>query len=148
MLQQAIEREHINEQPAAVSPVKSVIQHAFSLIGTPYRFGGSSPETGFDCSGLVGYVFRAIGIDLPRVSRAIAGEGTKVGRDALKEGDVVLFGKSGRIDHVGIYVGDGSFLHAPSKGRNVTVSKMDTGHWAQRFMGARRVVANATNSTH
>ena len=126
--------------PSTSEKMKSVLQRAFSLLGTPYRWGGSSPDTGFDCSGLVGYVFRTIGIDLPRVSRSMAHEGTEVAnRDALAEGDLVFFGKRGRIDHVGIYIGDGKFLHAPRTGRDVTVSRLDSGYWAQRFMQARRV---------
>ncbi len=122
------------------SLVKTVMQRAFSLLGTPYRYGGNSPEGGFDCSGLVGYVFRTIGIDLPRVSGAMAGQGTPVAsRDALAEGDLVFFGRRGHIDHVGIYIGNGQFLHAPRTGRDVTVSSLTSGYWAQKFMEARRL---------
>lgn len=130
-------------EPSTSDKVKSVMQRAFSLLGTPYRWGGTSPDTGFDCSGLVGYVFRTIGIDLPRVSREMAGTGTPVSnRDALAEGDLVFFGRSGkRIDHVGIYVGDGKFLHAPRTGRDVTVSSLTSGYWAQKYLQARRVSA-------
>lgn len=127
--------------PSTSEKVKSVMQRAFSLLGTPYRWGGTSPDSGFDCSGLVGYVFRTIGIDLPRVSREMAGTGTPVqDRNALAEGDLVFFGRSGnRIDHVGIYVGDGKFLHAPRTGRDVTVSSLTSGYWAQKYMQARRI---------
>ncbi len=128
------------DAPASSSLVKTVLQRAFSLLGTPYRWGGSSPEAGFDCSGLVGYVFSTIGIDLPRVSRTMASEGTKVAnRDALAEGDLVFFGRRGRIDHVGIYIGEGKFLHAPRTGRDVTVSSLTTGYWAQKYLEARRL---------
>ena len=130
--------------PSTSDKVKSVMQRAFSLLGTPYRWGGTSPESGFDCSGLVGYVFRTIGIDLPRVSRAMAHEGTQVAnRDALAEGDLVFFGKRGRIDHVGIYIGSGNFLHAPRTGRDVTVSSLTNGYWAQKYMAARRLAAGS-----
>ena len=131
--------------PSTSDKVKSVMQRAFSLLGTPYRWGGTSPDTGFDCSGLVGYVFRTIGIDLPRVSREMAGSGTPVSdRDALAEGDLVFFGRNGkRIDHVGIYVGDGKFLHAPRTGRDVTVSSLTSGYWAQKYLQARRVAAGS-----
>lgn len=133
-----------SETTAAPSLIKSVLQRAFSLIGTPYRYGGSSPDAGFDCSGLVGYVFRTIGIDLPRVSRAMAGEGVKVpNRDALTEGDLVFFGKRGHIDHVGIYVGEGKFLHAPRTGRDVTISSLTSGYWAQKYLEARRVASGS-----
>ena len=122
--------------------VKTVLQRAFALLGTPYRWGGTSPDNGFDCSGLVGYVFRTIGIDLPRVSRAMANEGTPVAdRSALAEGDLVFFGRSGRVDHVGIYVGDGKFLHAPRTGRDVTVSTLTDGYWGQKYMEARRITS-------
>ena len=132
------------DAPTSSSLVKNVLQRAFSLLGTPYRWGGSSPESGFDCSGLVGYVFRTIGIDLPRVSRAMAGEGTRVAnRDALAEGDLVFFGRRGHIDHVGIYVGEGKFLHAPSKGRDVTVSSLTSGYWAQKYLEARRLATGS-----
>ena len=126
--------------PSTSTRVKTVLQRAFALLGTPYRWGGSSPDGGFDCSGLVGYVFRSIGIDLPRVSRAMANEGVAItDRTALAEGDLVFFGRRGRVDHVGIYVGDGKFLHAPRTGRDVTVSSLTSGYWAQKYMEARRV---------
>ena len=135
------------DQAAAASPtissrIKTVLQRAFALLGTPYRWGGTSPERGFDCSGLVGYVFRTIGIDLPRVSRAMAHEGTAItDRNALAEGDLVFFGKRGKVDHVGIYIGEGKFLHAPRTGRDVTVSSLSSGYWSQKYLQARRVAA-------
>lgn len=130
--------------PSDRSLVRTLMQRAFTLLGTPYRWGGTSPESGFDCSGLVGYVFRTIGINLPRVSRAMAGEGTPVtDRNALAEGDLVFFGRRGHIDHVGIYIGDGKFLHAPRTGRDVTVSSLSSGYWAQTFLSARRVAVGS-----
>ncbi len=129
-------------QAGTSSTIKTVLQRALALLGTPYRWGGSNPDRGFDCSGLVGYVFSSIGIDLPRVSRAMANEGIAVTDPAaLAEGDLVFFGRRGRIDHVGIYLGNGNFLHAPRTGRDVTVSSLTTGYWADKFMQARRVLA-------
>lgn len=129
---------------STVSRARTAIQNAFSLLGTPYRWGGNSPDGGFDCSGLVGYVFRTIGIDLPRVSRAMADQGTKVdSRDALAEGDLVFFGRRGHVDHVGIYIGNGQFLHAPRTGRDVTVSSLTTGYWAQKYLEARRLATGS-----
>jgi len=126
--------------PSTSSRIKTVLQRAFTLLGTPYRWGGTSPEGGFDCSGLVGYVFRTIGIDLPRVSRSMANEGTAVAdRTSLTEGDLVFFGKRGRVDHVGIYIGEGKFVHAPRTGRDVTVSSMDSGYWSNKYLQARRL---------
>lgn len=126
--------------PTISSRIKTVLQRAFALLGTPYRWGGTSPDRGFDCSGLVGYVFRTIGIELPRVSGAMAREGTAItDRNALAEGDLVFFGKRGKVDHVGIYIGEGKFLHAPRTGRDVTVSSLTTGYWSQKYLQARRV---------
>lgn len=124
------------------SRVQSVLQRALSLLGTPYRWGGTSPDSGFDCSGLVGYVFRnALGIELPRVSRDMAKTGELVAsRDSLAEGDLVFFAVRGSaVDHVGIYMGDGRFLHAPRTGRDVTVSSLESGYWASKFLEGRRV---------
>lgn len=129
--------------PSTSARIKTVLQRAFALLGTPYRWGGTSPDNGFDCSGLVGYVFRTIGIDLPRVSRAMANEGTPItDRSALAEGDLVFFGNRGHVDHVGIYIGDGKFLHAPRTGRDVTVSTLVDGYWSHKYLEARRIAIN------
>lgn len=123
--------------------VQSILQRAMALLGTPYRWGGSSPDAGFDCSGLVGYVFRtALGIELPRVSREMANQTSNElikDRSALVAGDLVFFGRKGRVDHVGIYVGDGRFLHAPSRGKDVRTDTLLSGYWGNKFVQARRV---------
>lgn len=123
--------------------VQSLLRRAMTLLGTPYRWGGTSPDSGFDCSGLVGYVFKtALGIDLPRVSREMAHDGEAQlinDRNALAAGDLVFFGRKGRVDHVGIYVGEGRFLHAPSTGKDVRVDSLVSGYWGGKFMQARRV---------
>lgn len=131
-------------QLAAAQPtgrVQVLLQKALALLGTPYRWGGNSPDGGFDCSGMVGYVFRsALGIELPRVSREMAKDGTKVDRASLAVGDLVFFSRRGkRVDHVGIYVGEGRFVHAPRAGRDVTVSNLDEGYWSRKYLQARRV---------
>ena len=127
--------------PAATSGrIQTVLKRALALLGTPYRWGGTSPERGFDCSGLVGYVFRTtLGIELPRVSRDMAKEGELVDRSHMSPGDLVFFGRKGRVNHVGIYLGDSRFVHAPRTGRDVTVSTMDGGYWGNKFVEARRV---------
>ncbi|MFC0154837.1 C40 family peptidase [Xanthomonas dyei] len=131
------------QNAVADSRVQVILQRAMALLGTPYVWGGESTE-GFDCSGLVGYVFKtALGIDLPRVSRDIArDESAELIKDpnALKAGDLVFFGKRGRIDHVGLVVGDGKFLHAPSRGKDVRVDSLASGYWSEKFIQARRVL--------
>ncbi|WP_425491545.1 C40 family peptidase [Cognatiluteimonas sedimenti] len=126
-------------EPSTGGRIQSVLKRALALLGTPYRWGGTGTE-GFDCSGLVGYVFRStLGIELPRVSRDMAKSGEMVERAKLSPGDLVFFGRRGRVDHVGIYVGEGQFVHAPRTGRDVTVSRLDTGYWSGKYMEARRV---------
>lgn len=138
--------EAVGAPVAEDSKVKTVLQKALALLGTPYRWGGTDPDKGFDCSGLVGYVFRnALGIELPRVSRDMAKNGQLItDRAKLVAGDLVFFGRKGRVNHVGIYVGEGRFVHAPSRGKDVTVSSLDQGYWSGRFMQARRVGTDGT----
>jgi len=134
------------EEPAVQIPqdvngrVQSVLAQALAQLGTPYRWGGAEPDTGFDCSGLVKYVFKtALGIELPHASREQARGGQPVERKELTPGDLVFFSRRGKvINHVGIYLGDGRFVHAPRSGRDVSVAKL-TGYWYQRFLRARRI---------
>ena len=119
-----------------------VTESARSTIGTPYKFGGNSPETGFDCSGLVCWSYRQVGIDLPRRAKDQLMFGERVTRkEDLQLGDIVVFkGTRGRTGwHSGIYTGDGKFVHSPSTGKTVTEDRLDEKYYAQRFAGARRI---------
>lgn len=120
----------------------AVLMRAFSLVGTPYVWGGTTPDGGFDCSGLVNYVFRdMLDMRLPRTSRELAEvEGPRIDLDALQTGDLIFFGSEGQISHVGIYVGEGRFIHAPRTGSVVRLEKIDTPYWLARYSGARRVI--------
>ena len=120
------------------------LMKALSLLGTPYRLGGTKPEHGLDCSGLVTHVYKeTAGINLPRSARDMSRSGEEVARDALRPGDLLFFNtRKQPYSHVGIYAGDGRFVHASSRGdRQVTISRMDTRYWASRFNGARRVLS-------
>jgi cell wall-associated NlpC family hydrolase len=120
----------------------AVLFRALALVGTPYRYGGNTPESGFDCSGLVGYVFRdAAGIPLPRTSAAIGDlDRPKVARNQLQSGDLVLFASGRKISHVGIYVGDGRFVHAPNSGGTVRLDRLDAPGWRETFRMGKRVI--------
>ena len=118
-----------------------VALQALALVGTPYRFGGDEPARGFDCSGLVRHVARAVlGVDLPRTSEAIARASRPVSRAELQGGDLVFFNTRGqRNSHVGVYLGDGRFVHAPSRNGLVRVEVLTDRYWHARFNGARRL---------
>ena len=117
---------------------------ALDLVGTPYRMGGSSPATGFDCSGLIHYVYRdAVGVELPRTTSELGAlRTTAPATDSLRPGDLVLFSvkRNGKVDHAGIYVGDGHFVHAPSSGGRVRVEPLAQGYWQRSYRGARRIL--------
>jgi cell wall-associated NlpC family hydrolase len=114
---------------------------ALSLVGTPYAPGGHSPDSGFDCSGLVAYVFaRAAGLRLPRNTFDLARSGAAVEPHDLRPGDLVFYNTQRRaFSHVGIYLGEARFVHAPSTGAAVRVDDMRVAYWSRRFDGARRL---------
>ncbi len=120
---------------------ESVIDRALALIGVRYRRGGSSPQTGFDCSGLVNHVFReARGLILPHSSRAISKTGAPVEKDELRAGDLVLFHNlRNAVSHIGIYLGDNRFVHSPRPGQAVSIADMRDRYWVKRYFGARRI---------
>ncbi|MEO8487298.1 MAG: C40 family peptidase [Betaproteobacteria bacterium] len=115
---------------------------ALGLIGVDYRYGGESPEAGLDCSGLVRHVFQQVtGVTLPRTSKELARIGAPVARTDLKAGDLVFFNtRRFAFSHVGIYLGDDRFIHAPATGREVEIAELGNSYWRQHFNGARRLV--------
>jgi cell wall-associated NlpC family hydrolase len=123
-----------------------IVVQALSLLGTPYRFGGSSPEAGFDCSGLVRHVFASVlSWELPRRSEEISGVGQPVARTELQPGDLVFFDTLRRaFSHVAIYIGEGRFVHAPARNGRVRIEGLDDRYWAARFSGARRMIEPAS----
>lgn len=128
---QANARENLQE---------GLVQTAQRFIGTPYRWGGASARSGFDCSGLTMTVYRLNGLELPRNSRAQFQSGRPVSRNALQQGDLVFFatGSRGRVSHVGIYSGQGRFIHAPSRGKTIRTASLSNGYFKTRYAGARR----------
>jgi cell wall-associated NlpC family hydrolase len=119
----------------------SLIDNAMQLIGVRYRWGGNSPQTGLDCSGFVRYVFNdTFGFLLPRKSSQMSDVGTEISKTELKPGDLVFFNTMRRtFSHVGIYVGDNKFIHAPSRGKAIRVDDMTKAYWVKRYNGARRM---------
>lgn len=125
---------------------QELVQEGLTYLGIPYRWGGTSPETGLDCSGLVQQVFRnALGLDMPRTAAEMARVGDRIPKDDLKPGDLVFFNTMRRtFSHVGIYLGDNQFLHAPSTGGKVRVDDMTDSYWLRRFTGARRIATDTS----
>jgi len=121
--------------------VRNLTSYAWSLIGTPYKYGGRSPSTGFDCSGFVDHVFRHVAKkSLPRESRQISRYGLKVKQSQLREGDLVFYNTNDQpFSHVGIYLGKNRFIHAPSSGGSVRVENMNLSYWKKHYNGARRI---------
>jgi cell wall-associated NlpC family hydrolase len=120
----------------------AVLFRAMSLVGTPYRYGGNTPEGGFDCSGLVGYVFRdAAAVALPRTSASMSERGErKLAVDSLQSGDLVFFKAGRHVSHVGIYVGKRRFVHAPNSGGTVRLDSIDGAWWREHFVFGKRVL--------
>lgn len=133
----------VGHASASVSTVQNTLETALDLIGIRYRRGGTSPETGFDCSGFVSHVFKqGLGLYLPHNAKQISKEGEVVAKGELQPGDLVFFNTMRRaFSHVGIYLGDNKFVHAPRSGQSVRVEDMNDSYWRKRFNGARRVAA-------
>ena len=136
---------------ASMSPKQSsdVLSRAVNVLGTPYVWGGSSPKKGFDCSGLVKYAFNDVAdVDLPRTSNAMAqGHGVKVAKGDLKPGDLIFFNiKSRRVNHVAIYLGNDRFIHAPRRGKRVSIDTLKKPYWEKHYVVAKRVMPKEKNT--
>jgi hypothetical protein len=139
---------HINQ---SISRATELVMTAMSSLDVPYRWGGTSAETGFDCSGFVRAMFQqAVGLVLPRRAVDQAAATTKIDKTELKPGDLVFFHTRRRnnYSHVGIYLGDGKFIHSPHSGSQVEVESMRAGYWRARFTGARRVLKDESASAN
>lgn len=125
----------------AVDGVQATLDEALEYLGIRYKWGGESPETGFDCSGFVRYVYNeSVGLLLPRNAKAMSQEGERVDKTQLQPGDLVFFNTMRRtFSHVGIYLGNNLFIHAPRKGAKVRIEDMSDRYWTRRYNGARRV---------
>ena len=118
---------------------QELMLHSMGLVGTPYRWGGSSTATGFDCSGMIQFVYKnALGVSLPRTARDMAAASRKIPDNQLKAGDLVFFntGGSSQYSHVGLYIGNGEFIHAPSSGKTIKTEKLSTPFYAKNYLGA------------
>jgi len=126
--------------PRAESGIrKSLTSTAESYLGIPYRWGGTSPTTGFDCSGLTQAVYRLNGLSIPRTSRDQFAKGKSVSKGRLRGGDLLFFatGKGNNVNHVAIYIENGIFIHAPSSGQLIRRDNLNTQTWSRQFVGAR-----------
>ncbi|VVN97577.1 C40 family peptidase [Pseudomonas fluorescens] len=135
--------DNILVPPMPAKQSSNVLARAVNVLGTPYRWGGSSPSKGFDCSGLVKYAFTDVAaVDLPRTSNAMAsGHGQKVDRKDLKPGDLIFFNiKSRRVNHVAIYLGNDRFIHAPRRGKSVSIDTLKKPYWQSHYVVAKRVL--------
>ncbi len=117
-----------------------LVSRAMNYLGTPYRYGGTSPSTGFDCSGFVYYLYGAVfGQRIPRMPHDMARQGTPVAKSDLKPGDLVLFGHRGTFTHIGIYSGNGQFVHATHRGSPVMVTSLEADYYNTRYITAIRL---------
>ena len=128
----------VSTTSSASSSGAAVVAKAKSYIGYKYVYGGSSPSTGFDCSGFTSYIYKQFGVSLNRTAAGQYSNGTAVSRANLQPGDLVMFGKSG-INHVGIYIGGGMIVHAENKTTGVTTDTINSGYYNNNYVGARRI---------
>jgi len=136
--QQHTQRSQLPQRPSVISNNPSrnlMVKIARSTIGTPYKWGGNNPQQGFDCSGLMTYIHKnALGKRIPRTAAQQRDSSRTINYDQLQPGDMLFFKTSAKSNHVGIYVGNRQFIHAPSGGKLVKISSMDSSYWYKRFV--------------
>ncbi|MVX65257.1 NlpC/P60 family protein [Clostridium chromiireducens] len=123
----------------AISKGTEVVNYAYKFLGKPYVYGAAGPNA-FDCSGLTQFIYNKFGVNISRTTYTQVNEGIKVNRNELRAGDLVFFNTEGSISHVGIYIGNGEFIHAPRSGKPVMVSSLSDGYYSQRYATARRIL--------
>jgi len=135
-------REEMSFLERYTNTAQDLVLKGLEMVGVSYRRGGTDPDAGLDCSGFVQLVFKeAVGLVLPRTSHEMSEVGDRIDRNELKPGDLVFFNTMRRaFSHVGIYLGEGRFLHSPRPGGEVRVEDMGSSYWVKRYNGARRVV--------
>jgi len=122
----------------AISRGTEVVNYAYKFLGKPYVYGAAGPNA-FDCSGLTQFIYNKFGVNISRTTYTQVNEGIKVNRNELRAGDLVFFNTEGSISHVGIYIGNGEFIHAPRSGKPVMVSSLSDGYYSQKYATARRI---------
>ncbi|MGD8324091.1 MAG: C40 family peptidase [Gammaproteobacteria bacterium] len=131
-------RRSVDQRPLQLG--ERIAGHAVSMVGSPYRYGGSTPETGFDCSGLVFYSFGQTGISVPRTSLAQFRSARKISLHDAGEGDILFFQDQEKLSHVGIFIGGGRFVHAPASGRSVSIASLDNPYYQMHLVGVGRLL--------
>lgn len=137
-MEKRLSRGGISSKSLVPGSKSDLISYAYNFIGKPYVWGAEGPRS-FDCSGFTKYVYNAFGVNLPHYTGSQIGEGSSVPRNNLKQGDLIFFNTDGPVSHVGIYVGDGEFIHASSGSGKITVSNLGKSYYASRYAGARRI---------
>jgi cell wall-associated NlpC family hydrolase len=147
-LQSSKTNTHDIDEASWPERAREVLVNALSLTGVRYKYGGKSPESGFDCSGFVRYVYQQAGnLTLPHGARAISQLGKTIPKSELEPGDLVFFNTlRSTFSHVGIYLGNNRFIHSPSSGGGVRVEDMQDNYWQKRFNGAQRIDASAKSN--
>ena len=131
-----------SSQRTGESKAERAAGNALKMLGRPYHFGGATPSSGFDCSGLVQYSYRQVGLTLPHNTEKQRLTGRHIQKAELRRGDLIFFDQEGKKNsHVGIYLGNGEFVHAPSSGKHVRSDRLDAPYWKKHFSEARRVSA-------